>query len=411
MNKILLLTILFVLLCVNVFAMDFYYMGYTDTKLSDTFTLHMSVMGGSKYNIENQVKCLIPMSVDITEFSIKLDTAPGIGNDFEFTLRKNGGDETDIQCTIADNDTTCSDTGSVSYSAGDFAAIKVTPTSTPTESMARYYVKFESSANNESFLCGNSLNSNLVASRFYTFSGQDASGNATEFNEELIIPTDATISDLHVALTIGPRFSNVRYFEMRLNGSDDGSPADMECQIANFDTTCSDTTNTLDVTGGDSIAIEHTILAGGRPTASPGWWGIKVTTDNNNEFIIPNSVDDSINGIKEYGCIHGASPIYSTAEEKNTALAPSGIAITKLYYEHNNAHAPLDDHVITLRIDEGDTELECSTSTSSCNDSGNVVTESEDLLAIEYDLSADAGGALVLHSSLLGTIPSDRRIW
>jgi len=64
---------------------------------------------------------------------IALEQAPGAGNSYTFTLRKNGAD-TDLTVTIANADTTGADTThTVSFSDGDFVCLQCEPSSIPLE--------------------------------------------------------------------------------------------------------------------------------------------------------------------------------------------------------------------------------------------------------------------------------------
>lgn len=68
----------------------------------------------------------IPMpACTITELRCRATTAPGAGQSFTYTLRKNGSDQSSLEASISDSNTEGSDTGSVAFSAGDKLAIKL----------------------------------------------------------------------------------------------------------------------------------------------------------------------------------------------------------------------------------------------------------------------------------------------
>ena len=74
----------------------------------------------------------LTQAITLTAMSVELDGAPGGGNDYTFTIMVEGSANTDLQCTIAESATTCSDTGSVAVSAGQTITWRQVPTSTPT---------------------------------------------------------------------------------------------------------------------------------------------------------------------------------------------------------------------------------------------------------------------------------------
>lgn len=75
---------------------------------------------------EIQVQQMMPVAGIMTNLYVMVDRAPS-SMSWEFTVRKNGGDETALQCTIpAESPVSwCSDTtGSVSFAAGDLVSIR-----------------------------------------------------------------------------------------------------------------------------------------------------------------------------------------------------------------------------------------------------------------------------------------------
>lgn len=67
----------------------------------------------------------------IKNLEVSIYTAPGAGNSWDFTLRKNGADQT-LTCQIAGTDTTGEDkTHEVTVAEGDLVCWKLVPTSSP----------------------------------------------------------------------------------------------------------------------------------------------------------------------------------------------------------------------------------------------------------------------------------------
>jgi hypothetical protein len=81
---------------------------------------------------ESDVQQSMPMAGTVSNFYVTLDGSPGNNNWYTFVICKNGID-TPVTCTISGMDTLGSDiTNSVSFAAGDYISIRVTPTSNPT---------------------------------------------------------------------------------------------------------------------------------------------------------------------------------------------------------------------------------------------------------------------------------------
>lgn len=73
-------------------------------------------------------------SYDVSKLSVKLDTAPGVGNSRTFTFRKNGSN-TSLAVTISGTDTSGVDTtNTVSMASGDSISLLHTESGTPTDS-------------------------------------------------------------------------------------------------------------------------------------------------------------------------------------------------------------------------------------------------------------------------------------
>ena len=84
--------------------------------------------GVSATETENQ--CIIPTDGTLTTLCINLETAPGSGKSYTFTVRKNGVD-TALIVVVSDSNTTGEATGSIDITTGDRITIKVVPSGTP----------------------------------------------------------------------------------------------------------------------------------------------------------------------------------------------------------------------------------------------------------------------------------------
>lgn len=100
---------------------------------STTATAYSGVLGYASNTwdaTESNVSMHLPGGT-IKKLYVKLTTAPGSGKNRAFTLRSNAAD-TGLLCTVADANTTASDTSnSVTHIDGNFVSVKTVPTGTP----------------------------------------------------------------------------------------------------------------------------------------------------------------------------------------------------------------------------------------------------------------------------------------
>ena len=96
--------------------------------------------------VESENQQFMPVAGTVSDFYVILNTVPGSGSSYTFVVLKNG-DDTPVTCTISGTDTTGSDlANSVSFYAGDYISIKVTPSEVnPTVTAMRWTAKFSPS--------------------------------------------------------------------------------------------------------------------------------------------------------------------------------------------------------------------------------------------------------------------------
>jgi len=105
----------------------------------------VSMYNSDVNNDELQIQQFMPVAGTLSNFYVILDGSPGSGNSYTFIVRNNGED-TLVTCTISGTGTTGSDlTNSVSFEAGDYISIMVTPASRPTARSMRWTAQFSPS--------------------------------------------------------------------------------------------------------------------------------------------------------------------------------------------------------------------------------------------------------------------------
>jgi hypothetical protein len=97
----------------------------------------VAIFGGSVASgigSETQVQQIVPVAATLSNFHVRLNGAPGTGDTYTFTVRRNGVSSTTVTCSISGGSaTSCSDTTlSEPFAAGDLLSIMVTVGGTPT---------------------------------------------------------------------------------------------------------------------------------------------------------------------------------------------------------------------------------------------------------------------------------------
>jgi hypothetical protein len=83
-------------------------------------------------NAEASAQQIVPLAGTLSKFYVHLSGSPGNGRSFSFFVRVDGAD-TAVTCTVADANTSCSDTThSVAINAGSLIAIRAAGAGNPT---------------------------------------------------------------------------------------------------------------------------------------------------------------------------------------------------------------------------------------------------------------------------------------
>lgn len=150
---------------------------------------------------EGSVQAAISLPVRIYRLYMRLDTAPGAGTSWTFTVRVNGVDSP-LAVTVADTATdadsrTLSPIPVAALAAGDLLAIRVTPTNTPAvPAIFRWFIEYEA-ARAFPIFGGASANVATGATNYLTLQGY-ATPDATEANVQQVVPIAMTLRNLRV---------------------------------------------------------------------------------------------------------------------------------------------------------------------------------------------------------------------
>lgn len=208
---------------------------------------------GSAADTVGEVDGIMPIAGTFSNAYLKLYTAPGAGTSLTYTLYVNGAD-TDISVTIADTNTSGSDTThSASVSAGDSVAWHITSSGaisgTILDSTA---ISFAPSTDGQSCMLFGKKLAMSTSSTQYNFPQGDSSGNTTESNRPFIFNA-ITLLGLYVDLSAAP--GSGKSYAITINNG--GSATALTKTIADTSTSGNIASN-VSISEGDIITMVNT---------------------------------------------------------------------------------------------------------------------------------------------------------
>ena len=199
---------------------------------------------------EVAVTAIVTTPGTISNLRMVLSAAPGAGKTWTFAVRKNGVD-TALTVAITGTATTGSDTTNpVTVVAGDVVSFHATPTSNPSNALARWTTDFEGTNAGECLVLGNA-GGYMSATEYGQVSSGMATTNATETSVQQIVTAPGTLKNLYVKLSAAPGAGKSRTFTIRKNRVDTA----LAVTVSGTATTGSDTTNPVTVVAGDLLDI------------------------------------------------------------------------------------------------------------------------------------------------------------
>lgn len=298
----------------------------------------------------------IPLSdaITVTAFRAWVETAPGAGNSYAFTIRANGAD-TAATVTISESETSASWSGSLALSQLDEVCIESTPTSTPTAPGRVYWIIEYTTSGNFYLLpncTGDAQNSDATLS-FIPFGGN----NYVPSGSSRAVPIPAcTVTKLAGAVTGGSNNS----YHVRKNG------------VTQFSTTGISTTpqvnsGTATFAAGDLLDIAQTD-SGSSWARHASCLTIEPVTPG--EIIMGyDSSAAAPTGATEYEMPQGLGDNDWDATESNVYMRLPSCTLRNLYVVLSAAPSSGDARSFTLRSNLADTSVVASI--SDANTTGN----------------------------------------
>ncbi len=305
--------------------------------------------GGYSISTESATEQLIGSAGKLSSLRIRLNTAPGSGKSWTFTLRLNGAD-TACVVTISDTATTGVDAAhEITVAAGDRVSIGIVPSGTPASTKAQTAITYEGTTSKESVILSTSRSDlSVSATQYFHLNGDGITTGlgTTESDYTQIIPTAGKIRKLYVSLTAAPGTGKTRTFTLMVNGS----PSALTCAVSNSATTANDTAHDVTVAAGDEVSVRSEVS--GTPTAATVKLGTVFLADTNGESVILGCVGSASSGytVDYYLGLGGASADESS--ETNTMQIGNACTLKNLYVKMKGAPGSGASSVYSVRVNQ-----------------------------------------------------------
>ena len=316
---------------------------------------------------ESRRQQLIATAGIIDNLFIELETAPGEGKSYIFTLRVNGAPSA-LTVTISNTDTTGNDIiHSVSVSAGDSICIEAAPSGTPDVGLGAdswWTCRFIGTTDQESLILGVSEATLDAAATEYTYL-ENGNGNWEATEAYQIIPTNGTLKKLYVELESAPGAGKSYVFTLRINGAN----GIITCTVSDTNITANDLVNTIAVSAGDTVGI--TVTPSGTPNIPRARWGLIFAPSINGESILLGGSTNALNTTTtEYALIATGETVWSSSENSRSQ---NTLATTykKLFVKLQNAPTAGKSFTFALRANAGTTDI--TVAISGTNTTGNNI--------------------------------------
>jgi len=332
-------------------------------------------------------RLVVPVAMDLSRFYVQIDTPPGVGKSYAFTVMKNGI-ATALEVIIADSATSAEDTThAISFAPGDTVSLRAVPTGTPDVPSNQYWnIQVDTSGQSAPLLTGlASMSSSLTRYGSMLAGHNSAAGwSATESDMQVIVPTSGTLSNLYVKASGAPGSGNSYELTVMKNGL----PTGLQAILADSNTLASDTTHTVSVIAGDSLTIRAV------PTSSPSGvtpsFGVAFTPTNTGEnFMGFGSASAPSTTVANFEQLLGIGLGAWNATESARFMMPGPCTLRGLYVKLITPPGLGASRTFTIRKSTGDTVLTATISETDTTASvlANVECAQGDLIIIKSTVS------------------------
>lgn len=320
---------------------------------------------------------IVPVAGTIKDLNIVLDTAPGAGKSYTFTVFKNGS-STNLTLTISGADTSGNDsTNEIDLAAGDRVSIESDPTGTPTSSPVRWSVVFIGDSATDSVLMGGTTFTTTNATTFAPAHGYTGS-DTIEADVETIITTAGTINNLFVRLSLAPGGGQSRAITIRKNAGD----TTLTATVSESDKTADDTVNSFTVVAGDRIAVK--IVSSASPAAAGTQVGIAFVPDSANQFMTASATDLNLSNSATRFLHFSAGDHTPSATETDVQDLTNYSTAKSMRVLLSGSPGAGNNYQFTLRVNGKDTDLTVTISDAATSGviTADVELTNKDLISI-----------------------------
>ncbi len=354
-----------------------------------------------------EVQRITPISEDVTvtSFTFTLDTAPGVGKSYTFTLRDDAVD-TAVSIVISDLNTTGSWTGSVLFAAGSSCSIKATPSGTPANfTISTWVIDYDTTGQSFIMPSGSNTAPSVSATNYMTAGGGSQSTwvTAATGNFEIIIPSSGTLTAFTAVAEGSPGSGKSYAVSVRQNNTTDI----MTATISNLATSAT-ATGSVALAAGDTIVIK--CVPSGTPTARRITYCMSISPTTNGEvFFGFGSAALPSTTATNYEQVHGVgSEAWAGSEIQRYERMPAYL-VKNLYWSIGTAPGASKSRTLTFRDSVTNTAL-TSTITGTATTGNNTTnsftptnTVSNTIAAIPSGTPAAATGGI--HGGYVVVVP------
>lgn len=301
----------------------------------------------------------------VSEFTVTLEVAPGVGKSRTFTVGNEFG-ASDASVTISGTNTTGTWTGPpVFITEGDSAYIIQTGSGTPAAPLNVHWHVFLNTIGNKTFIMGaNSATASTSVTQYTAPFGAGA-WTTTSKAQDMPVPTNGTLTKAWVYINGSSDVGDSYVVSMRLNDTTDA----LACTIADFDVWDTQT-GSVALSAGDNIQIK--CVPSGTPTAVIVSWCFTFEPTINGESICGYGAATTLSTTAtQYGQPIGNGNGWGTSEADRSVRLP-GCSLKKLYVRLHVAPGAAKSRTITMRDNAANSAL--TVTISGTNLTGNDTT-------------------------------------
>lgn len=273
------------------------------TSVNNYIGVASSYVDGFAWNTNVANRYLImPVSGRITNLHVWLDTSPGSGKSYNFSIIKNGT-AGNPQVTISNAATSGSDnSNSISVSAGDRVAIRCAPTSTPNALGKVQWAVTLTTDTPAKFVTGSNSSYGGMSASAVRYIPITATGlfYSTLIDAQQVCPLDGTIREFFAEMNTAPGSGKAWTFSIYKNGVEEATSL---MDVVDSNVSISLTGLSIDIQPGDLLNVA--ITPSGTPTL-PTNMGISlgIDADTPGESMIASWYSDGVDGsATEYNAI------------------------------------------------------------------------------------------------------------